>query len=289
MGLVYGVRLTAFTAPNRRRRPALERRKLLFCPGEAGPRRPRVSVIVPTLNEARNLPHVFSAIPTWVYEVVLVDGFSTDDSVPTAISLRPDVRVIEQDRPGKGNALACGFKAARGEILVMLDADGSANPTEIPMFVGALTRGADFAKGSRYAPGGGSSDITRLRSFGNRLLGGLVNLLHSTAYSDLCYGYNAFWRYCLDAIEVDCDGFEVETLINIRIARAGFRIVEIPSFEHDRLHGQSNLRTFRDGSRVLRTILSEFGKPRPEPVSRRLHSPTPNPLDAALRSEVARV
>jgi len=189
--------------------------------------------------------------------VIVVDGFSTDGTPEIARSLRPDVTVVKQQRPGKGDALCCGFEAATGDILVTLDADGSADPAEIPTFVRALTRGADFAKGTRFRKDGGSSDITRLRSAGNLVLRKMVNLLFGTEYSDLCYGYNAFWRHCLPIMDVDCTGFEVETLINIRIARARLIVSEIPSFERQRMHGQSNLRTFRDGVRVLRTILRE--------------------------------
>jgi glycosyltransferase involved in cell wall biosynthesis len=182
---------------------------------------------------------------------------STDGTPDVAAELLPDAKIVHQSEPGKGRALRCGFEAATGDILVMMDADGSADPNEIPAFIAALVGGADFAKGSRFRPGGGSSDITRLRSFGNRILSGSVNLLFRTGYSDLCYGYNAFWRHCLPAMSVDCKGFEVETLINIRIARAGLVVSEVPSFERDRIHGQSNLHTFRDGGRVLRTILRE--------------------------------
>jgi glycosyltransferase involved in cell wall biosynthesis len=227
-----------------------------FGNGRVG-RMPRVSVIVPTLNEAANLPHVFAELPEGLHEVIVVDGFSTDDTIGVARALRPDVRIVLQERRGKGNALNCGFEAATGDIIVMLDADGSADPGEIPAFVATLLDGADFAKGSRYLPGGGSSDITGLRSAGNRVLSGIVNFAFGTRYSDLCYGYNAFWRHCLDAMSVDCDGFEVETLINIRIARGGLRIAEVPSFERERIHGTSNLNTFRDGWRVLRTIVRE--------------------------------
>jgi len=140
----------------------------------------------------------------------------------------------------------------------MLDADGSANPAEIAAFVDALCEGADFAKGSRFIEGGGSSDITPTRRLGNWFFSTLVNVIYGTRYSDLCYGYNAFWRHCLPAISVDCDGFEVETLINIRAAKAGLRIAEVASFEEDRIYGDSNLRTFRDGFRVLRTIFREW-------------------------------
>jgi glycosyltransferase involved in cell wall biosynthesis len=222
---------------------------------------PRVSVVVPTLNEAANLPHVFAQLPEDLHEVIVVDGFSTDDTIAVAQALRPDVRIVLQERRGKGNALACGFAAVTGDVVVMLDADGSADPAEIPAFVDALVAGADFAKGSRYLAGGGSSDITWMRSTGNRALGGIVNVLFGTRYTDLCYGYNAFWSHCLPAMDVDCDGFEVETLINIRIARAGLAITEVPSFERDRIFGASNLNATRDGLRVLRTIITERLRP----------------------------
>lgn len=233
--------------------------------------RPTVSVVVPAMNEAANLPHVFEAIPDDVLEVILVDGRSVDDTVAVARGLRPSVRVVHQNRRGKGNALACGFAVARGDIIVMIDADGSTNPAEIPSFVDALLRGADFAKGTRFIVGGGSSDITRLRAWGNRALNGIVNVMYHTTYTDLCYGYNAFWRRCLPILSLDAsprhnedpstrlwgDGFEIETVINLRVARAGLRVAEVPSFERPRLHGASNLNAFSDGLRVLRTILVE--------------------------------
>jgi glycosyltransferase involved in cell wall biosynthesis len=227
-----------------------------------GDLRPTVSVVIPTLNEAANLPHVLTRLPDMIDELVIVDGNSVDDTVAVARMIRPDVRIVEQDGRGKGNALACGFAAARGDIIVMLDADGSTDPQEIPAFVAALTAGADFAKGSRFAPGGGSTDITGFRRLGNLGLNMLVNVLFGTRYSDLCYGYNAFWRHCLPYMDVTCDGFEVETLINVRIARAGLVVTEVASVEHERIHGQSNLHPVRDGLRVLRTIVSERARRR---------------------------
>jgi glycosyltransferase involved in cell wall biosynthesis len=218
---------------------------------------PRVSVVIPTYNEARNLYQVLPRIPTAVSEVVLVDGHSTDNTISVARQLLPDIRIIKQEGKGKGNGLQAGFAACTGDIIVMLDADGSTDPHEIPRFIEALQRGNDFAKGSRFTQGGGSNDITFLRSFGNYGLCKLVNALFLAQFSDLCYGYNAFWKHCLDYMQIDCDGFEVETLISLRIHKANLKIIEVPSFEHLRIHGQSNLRTFRDGWRVLKTILRE--------------------------------
>jgi glycosyltransferase involved in cell wall biosynthesis len=246
------------------------RPELTAFPGRPAPW-PKVSVVIPTLNEARNLPHVFAKLPAGLHEVIIVDGNSVDDTVATARRLRSDVRIVRQNRSGKGNALACGFAAASGDIIAMVDADGSADPAEIPQFVQALLDGADFAKGTRFAGGGGSCDITRLRRLGNRMLSGLVNMLCRTQYSDLCYGYNAFWRrhvpvfglYAESDVPVGSgtrlwgDGFEVETLINIRIAQAGLKVKEVASYEHSRIHGVSNLNATRDGWRVLRTIFAE--------------------------------
>src|SRR5689334_13857537 len=132
------------------------------------PRRaPRVSVVIPTLNEERNLPHVFGALPDGLHEVVLVDGGSVDNTVAVARELRSDVVVVQQTRTGKGNALACGFAACTGDAIVMIDADGSTDPTEIHRFVQTLMDGAEFAKGSRFGVGGHSDDITPLRRVGN--------------------------------------------------------------------------------------------------------------------------
>ena len=217
----------------------------------------RVSVVIPTLNEERNLPHVFARLPDGIHELIVVDGHSTDDTVVVSRRLRPDVRVVMQPGRGKGNALAAGFAACTGDIVVTVDADGSTDPAEIPRFVAALCNGADFVKGSRFAQGGASSDITRVRRLGNRSLNALVNALYGTSYTDLCYGFNAFWARCLPYMRVDCDGFEVETLVNVRIAKAGLIIHEVPSFERVRIHGRSNLHAIRDGSRVLRTIALE--------------------------------
>lgn len=255
---------------------------------------PRISIIIPALNEARNLCVVLPRLPA-VHQVVLVDGGSVDSTVETARSLMPSIEVVRQTRKGKGNALACGFAAATGDIIVMFDADGSADPAEIPSFVTALLSGADVAKGSRFCHGGGSEDITLVRKWGNAVLCAVTNLLMRTNYTDLCYGYNAFWRsvvphLALPSVEASSsanqsmlwgDGFEIETLLNCRFAWAKFAIAEIPSVERRRIHGDSNLDAFSDGLRVLKTIWSEFRRSRAVaiPAHVRRHAP---PADSAV-------
>jgi glycosyltransferase involved in cell wall biosynthesis len=213
--------------------------------------------------------------------VILVDGNSKDDTIEAARRAYPSIRVLTQSGRGKGDALRTGFAAVTGNLVVMLDADGSAEPAEIPRFVEALEAGADFAKGSRFLEGGGSADITLIRRVGNAFLSGTANVLHSTHFTDLCYGYNAFWARCLPFISLDVPGFEVETLINLRISSAGMKITEVPSYEEDRLHGHSNLNTFRDGFRVLRTILLEARRRRTVRTSQPAVEPVARETDAA--------
>lgn len=218
---------------------------------------PTVSVIVPTLNEEKNLQYVLPRIPAWVHEVIVVDGRSTDQTVEVAKKLWPGVRIVHQTGRGKGNALTTGFAAATGEIIVTIDADGSTDPAEIPAFVGALMSGADFAKGSRFMQGGGTVDMEMHRRLGNWGLRVSAKLLFGGRFSDLCYGYNAFWTRTVDAMQPDGDGFEIETVLSLRAMKAHLNIAEVASFEHRRIHGVSNLRAISDGVRVLKTIIRE--------------------------------
>jgi glycosyltransferase involved in cell wall biosynthesis len=230
-----------------------------------------ISVIIPVRNEAQNLQYVLPHIPAIVSEVILVDGHSTDDTVAVAQKLRPDIRVIKQPGKGRGDALRAGFAASRGNVIVMLDGDGSVDPHEIPRFAEALLAGNDFVKGSRFIQGGGSRHVTPLRLLGSYAMNTLVNILFRTRITDLCHGYNAFWRHHLDQINFDSDGFEFNTLITLRAHLVNLKIVEIPCFERPRIHGANNFRTFRDGWRVLKAIIKE----RSRSIASRTQSPSP--------------
>jgi glycosyltransferase involved in cell wall biosynthesis len=235
----------------------------------------RVSIVIPARNEARNLEVILPNLPN-VHQVILVDGHSVDSTIETARAVLPGIEVVVQTRTGKGNALACGFAAVTGDVVVMFDADGSADPAELPFFLDALLAGADVAKGSRFVAGGGSEDITRFRRLGNYGLSVITNVLLGTRYTDLCYGYNAFWSRIipeLDLPRIDLpptasgrmhwgDGFEIETVLNCRIAAARLNVIEVASVERLRIHGESNLNAIRDGIRVLKTIWAERGRMR---------------------------
>jgi glycosyltransferase involved in cell wall biosynthesis len=239
-----------------------------------------VSVVIPALNEAGSLPYVLSRIPEGVHEVVLVDGASTDGTIEIARRLMPDVRVVLQDRPGKGAALRAGFEAATGDIVVHLDADGSTDPSEIPSFVQKLVEGADFAKGTRFGQGGSSDDITPVRRLGNWSFVSLANVLFGSRFSDITYGYNALWRRHHALLAPEIDGWAHEIIANIRAHRRGLHEVEVPSHESPRIAGDPKLRTFSAGWTILRAIVGERFRPLANPVPTVVRPIGPGPLPA---------
>ena len=222
-----------------------------------------VSVVIPALNEAECIADVLRRIPTDVHEVILVDGNSTDGTVEAAQRVMPGIRIVQQEGRGKGAALRAGFRAARGDIIVHLDADGSTDPGEIPAFVGCLLGGADYAKGTRFMQGAGTTDITRLRRLGNWGFVKLANLLFRTRFSDITYGYNAFWRQHGDRLALEIDGWAHEIVGNIRAARHRLRVVEVASRESPRLAGTAKLQTFSAGWTILNAIVAERFRPVP--------------------------
>jgi hypothetical protein len=222
-----------------------------------------VSVVIPALNEAHNLPHVLPRIPRDVHEIILVDGASTDGTIEIALALMPEIRIVHQESSGKGAALRAGFAAATGDVIVHLDADGSTDPAEIPAFVGALVAGADYAKGTRFIQGATTTDITFLRRLGNWGFVKLANLLFGTSFSDITYGYNAVWRHHSDKLALEIDGWANEIVGNIRVTRYGLRVVEVASREYPRIGGHPKLGTFSAGWAILRAIVAERFRPLP--------------------------
>ena len=134
---------------------------------------------------------------------------------------------------------------------------------EIGRFVQPLRDGHDLVRGSRFLAGGGTVDMSPLRRAGNRGFLMLARMLYGVSRSDLCYGYAAFRRSSIMALGLTATGFEIEAQLFLRAERAGLAVTEVPSFEAPRRAGTSNLHAFRDGRRVLRTILAERFRSQP--------------------------
>ena len=227
----------------------------------------RISVVIPTLNEAENVPHVFPYLPDFVDEVVVVDGGSTDSTVKNIKKHRPDAKIILETRRGKGQALKTGFQHTTGDVIVIMDADGSHDPKEIRRLLEPTLDGFDAAYGSRMLPGGGSDDITLLRRFGNWIFVTMVNTIYGTDYTDLCYGFRAFKRESLEKMACMTNDFAIETEQSILAKKVGLKVKEVPSFEADRIHGSSRLNTLRDGVKILKIILKEKFNTSPDHIT----------------------
>src|SRR5438552_747753 len=218
---------------------------------------PRVSVVIPCLNEAENIVEcVDRAFETLAAhripgEVIVVDNGSEDESAELA--RRAGATVIDEPRRGYGSAYLAGFAAARGDYVVMIDADLTYDFEEIPRFVHELDEGAELVMGNRMqsVQPGAMSFLSRI---GNPLLSGFLNLLFRTPVSDAHCGMRAIRRDVLPVLALQATGMELASEMVIRAARGGLDIRELPIALHCR-EGESKLSPFRDGWRHLRLML----------------------------------
>jgi glycosyltransferase involved in cell wall biosynthesis len=218
---------------------------------------PQVSAIICALNEEKSLPIVLAKIPNWVDEILLVDGHSSDMTVQVAKKLRPDIKVFFQPLKGKGDALRFGFKIASKDIVITLDADGATDPEDMPKFIESLLKGFDFAKGSRFSIELPNKKPSH-RVFGNLLIAAVFNVLYKTNFTDLCSGYNAFWRKELRRVNLNSnDCFEDEPLLISRAKNAGLKIAEVGHIDLGRIGGESKSPSWRQGFKAIRTITRE--------------------------------
>jgi glycosyltransferase involved in cell wall biosynthesis len=220
-----------------------------------------IDVIIPTRNEEKNIANVIYDLKALGYDnILVVDANSEDRTVEIAKEL--GANVIFQQGMGKGAALREAFlhDLIDGDIVVMMDADGSMSAKEIPHFVKALDSGADLVKGSRFLPMGYSEDLSLLRRFGNHIMLLIVNAIWGTSYTDLCYGFGAFRKSALAKLNplLSATNFEIETEICIKAKKLNLKVFEVPSVEFRRNSGKSKLSTFGDGFRILKSILTEI-------------------------------
>lgn len=217
----------------------------------------KISVVIPTLNEEENLPYVLKSIPKYISEVIIVDGCSKDKTLE--IAKKYNTKILH-DKRGKGSALIKGLNAAKGDIVIMMDADCSHRTEEFGLLIEGIRAGYDTCMGSRFIQGGGTADMPLLRKFGNKFFVFLVNLFWKMNYSDLCYGYRSFNRNAIKSLNLESKGFAIETEISIKAAKNKLKVLEVPSFEKKRKSGESKLRTFRHGVEISRKIISELFK-----------------------------
>jgi glycosyltransferase involved in cell wall biosynthesis len=220
-----------------------------------------VGILIPARNEEKNIENVIRRLKHLGYKnVIVIDGGSEDATLK--IAEKSGVRVIRQEGLGKGNAVrqVLGNGYFDVDALVLMDADGSMAPEEIPVFIEALTLGADVVKGSRFLKGGSTYDMSLMRRFGNGLMMISVNLLFSTKYTDLNYGFAAFSKRALAKLTplLQAKNFEIEAEIFIKAAELGLEVREVPSIEFKRKYGSSKLNALRDGLSIYGTIVREF-------------------------------
>lgn len=218
-------------------------------------KRPYVSIVIPTLNEQRNIKALIKGINRILkgcsHEIIVVDGNSSDNTASIAKGLGATVL---QENVGKGYALRKGIRAAKGDIIISMDADLSNRPNELKLLIAGIEAGYDICTGSRFLTGGGSEDMPMLRKFGNKLFVTIVNMLYGSHYTDMCYGYRSFSRGIAKRLNPKENGFGVETEINIKAQKMHLKILEVPSYEKQRSRERAKLRSFRDGYMILKTI-----------------------------------
>jgi glycosyltransferase involved in cell wall biosynthesis len=216
-----------------------------------------VSVVIPCLNEAESIEACVTSARRVLYrngisgEVIVVDNGSEDGSAELA--RMAGAAVVEEPRRGYGNAYRAGFAAARGEYVVMIDADLTYDFAEIPRFVAALDDGAEFVMGNRMdgiQPGA----MPLLSRLGNPLLSRFLNLLYRTPARDVYCGLRAFRRDVLPALDLHGRGMELASEMVIRAAKARLTIAELPIALHQR-EGESKLSPLRDGWRGMVLML----------------------------------
>jgi glycosyltransferase involved in cell wall biosynthesis len=237
----------------------------------------KISIIIPAKDEEATLGNVLDDLNNVVrtldgyeFEVICVDDHSRDRTA--AIAHAMGARVVENQRKaGKGNALRAGFEAARGDWLMMMDADYSHRPEDIPGFLSAMREGVGLVIGSRVF--GGSDEYTHVRALGNVFLSGALGLSVGRYLSDALNGYKLFRRDVFTTFGYTSRMFEIEIEIIANTLRKGYRVVEVVSHERARAGGEMKSRVVRHGTRFLMRIIWE-GIKGVKPLAQPAASPT---------------
>jgi glycosyltransferase involved in cell wall biosynthesis len=222
--------------------------------GLQGPECLEIGVAIPAFNEEKNIGDILCQLNDLGYSNILViDGLSSDGTLKVAA--QKGAQIVLQDGRGKGQAIRQVLQNdyLNADVLVLMDADGSMSPEEVPRFVEAIRDGADVVKGSRFLPGGGTHDMTRFRKFGNSVMTAIVNLIYGSNYTDICYGFVALNRTAIQKLSpiLESNHFDIEAEMFVKAQKLGLIVVEVPSIEYLRKSGESNLNSFRDGFKIF--------------------------------------
>ena len=223
-----------------------------------------VSVIIPVFNEEATVGDIITRTKNTLekmgvkHEVLVVDDGSDDMSADIALELK--ATVLRDFHQGKGIALRSGFRHAKGEMVVTVDADGSHKPEEIPLVLRFLIENrADFVVGSRFANSeANKTKIPKINRTGNRLFNNLTGYLTGVTISDSQSGFRAIRTRLIKRMKLRSQGYEVESEMLIKALKMGARVAETPISFDQRTVGNSKLDPLKDGARILYAIITSY-------------------------------
>ena len=213
-----------------------------------------VVCVIPTLNESNTVAEVVSKAKQFAYRVIVVDGFSEDDTIKRA--MEAGAEVIYQEGIWKGLALRTVFNKIKEDVYVIIDGDATYNALEMGKIIQPIIKGeVDMVIGSRLKGTIQVGSISRKNMFGNKLINFLINLLFHGKITDSQSGFRAMSRKAVENMNLSSNGFEIETEMTIKALKQGLRIRDIPITYVRRTGSQSKLNSFKAGSRILNTII----------------------------------
>ncbi len=214
----------------------------------------KISLIIPARNENEALPHMLEGLPRdLTHEIIVVDGHS-DDGTPV-LARKSGCKVVTQEGRGYGMGVISGIKAAEGDLLCFMDADGSYDPEALPRLIELIDQGYDMAFCSRYLPGAGSDDDTFIRKLGNKFFTVLGRVMFKIELTDSLFFYALGKKEVFEALGLTARGFAICIEIPVKVHKAGYKYTEIPSRERPRFAGRSKVNAVWDGLLILATMI----------------------------------
>lgn len=219
-----------------------------------------ITVIIPAKNEAEGIKHIIEQVKPYADEIIVVDGHSEDNT--REIAGQHGAEVIMDNRKGKGDAYRVGITAAKGDILVFIDADGSHKPEDIPKLTAPIVQGeADLVIGSRML--GGSDEFhgnfsNYVRMVGGGLITLFINLRFKTTLTDCLNGFRAIKKEIALSLNLKANQFDIEHEMIMKCLKRGYKVCEVPSHEYERKWGKSKLPTFSKAYLFFYRLIKEL-------------------------------